>query len=275
MSTRFVESTIRYLGPCDGKPVFHERRRDLDRLPLEPHSVRIEDLRHGRGTPSLDEEGFALVRHPTTVSDFFDPQQRPVYLRETEALLRELTGAARVVAFPGGVLRRSERSPGFGAPSTSVPGRFAHCDFSPNAKGSRYWIESMLPSEQAQACLSRRFAIYTAWRVLSEPPQDTPLAVCDARSVRAQDCAYTDCVIDPLDAPEIRFENTVFRYGSSHRWGYFSNMTRGEVLLLRGFDSHPDRTTGVPHVAFDDPSCPSNAPARESIDVRAFAFFDD
>lgn len=275
MSARFVTSTISYLGPCAGKPVFHERRRDLDRLPLEEQRVQIEDLRLRPGRPSLDQEGFVLIGHRSEVFDFFEPQQREVYLRETEALLREVTGAARVVAFPGGVLRRSERSPGFGAPHTSVPGRFAHCDFSPNAKGSRYWIESMLPRDEAQACLRHRFAIYTAWRVLSAPPQDTPLAVCDARSVRTEDCAYTDCVIDPLGAPEVRFENTVFRYGSNHRWGYFSNMTRDEVLLMRGFDSHPDRATGVPHVAFDDPSCPSDAPARESIDVRAFAFFED
>jgi hypothetical protein len=30
----------------------------------------------------------------------------------------------------------------------------------------------------------------------------------------------------------------------------------------------------VPHSAFDDPSCPPGAPPRESIDVRAFAFFE-
>jgi hypothetical protein len=30
----------------------------------------------------------------------------------------------------------------------------------------------------------------------------------------------------------------------------------------------------VPHVAFDDPSCPPDAPPRESIDDRVVAIFD-
>ena len=189
--------------------------------------------------------------------------------------MQETTGAARVVAFTGGVIRRSERSPRFRKDGTTVPGRFAHCDFSPNPAGSRFWVERLLPPDEANVRLRCRFAIYTLWRVLSDPPQDTPLAVCDARSVGPHDQVCSDCVVDPADGPEFRFENSVFRYAPGHRWGYFSNMTRDEVLVFKGFDSDPGRAGAVPHAAFDDPSCPPGAPPRESIDERAVAFFDE
>ena len=48
-----------------------------------------------------------------------------------------------------------------------------------------------------------------------------------------------------------------------------------EVLVFKGYDSDQGRATCVAHSAFDDPSCPEGSLPRESIDVRAFAFFDD
>ncbi len=275
MTRRILETTITYLGPCQGKPIYHGRRKDLDNLPLEARAVRVEDVRSASDSFSLDREGFALVPHRSAVGDFFDPALvRDIYLRELEELVRRLTGAAKVVAFTGGVIRRSERSPGFGKDGTTVPGRFAHCDFSPNPAGSSFWVERMLPREEAKERLGRRFAIYTLWRVLSDPPQDTPLAVCDARSVGPHDQVCSDCVVDPEGEQAFSFENSMFRYDPSHRWCYFSNMTRDELLVFKGFDSDRGRATSVPHAAFDDPGCPPDAPPRESMDQRAIAFFD-
>jgi hypothetical protein len=51
-------------------------------------------------------------------------------------------------------------------------------------------------------------------------------------------------------------------------------MERNEVLLIKCFDSlehGPARFAA--HSAFDDPASPAGAPARESIEVRTFAFF--
>jgi hypothetical protein len=134
-------------------------------------------------------------------------------------------------------------------------------------------VERLLSSAEAPKRLSRRFAIYNVWRVLSDPPQDTPLALCDARSVHPSDCVHADQVIDPLDAPEQRIENGVFRHSACQRWGYFPDMNRDEVLVFKGYESDPSRAAGVPHAAFDDPGCPSDAPPRESIDERVVAFF--
>ena len=272
---RVVQSEISYLGACTGKPIFYGRQRELNNLPLQPWAVTVEDVRPLQDHVSLDREGFALVCHTSTVVDFFDPiEVREIYMREMEQLLMDITGASKVAASAGGVLRRSERSPEFGKGGSTTPARFAHCDYNASHGGSRFWIEKMLPPDEAKARLRGRFAIYNLWRALSDPPQDAPLAVCDARTVAPEDVVCSDCVIDPPGAPELRFENSVFRHNPRHRWCYFPDMTADEVLVFKGFDSDPGRASGVPHAAFTDPSCGDDAPPRASIDVRAFAFFD-
>jgi len=269
----FVEATIRFLGPCDGKPIFFGHQRHLDNLPLEERKVRIRDLRPVAECVSLDREGFALVRRDSEVSDLFHPAARARYLSELECLIRELTGASKVVALGNGVIRRSERSPRWRKDGTTVLGHFAHCDFSSGAAGSRSWVEKVLPPKEAAQRLAGRFAIYNVWQALSEAPQDAPLAVCDARSVRAEDGVATDQVLDSPEGPEVRIENTVYRFNETQRWSFFSNMTPAEALVFKGFESEAARAGPVPHAAFVDPCCPPATPRRESIDERVVAFF--
>src|SRR5690606_36613247 len=110
----------------------------------------------------------------SNVRDFSVAAGREQYLREIERLIVELTGASKAVALANGVIRRSERAEGHRQDGTTVPGRFAHCDFSEGPAGSRFWVERLLPAEEARARLQRRFALYNVWRCLSPPPQDTP-----------------------------------------------------------------------------------------------------
>ena len=63
-------------------------------------------------------------------------------------------------------------------------------------------------------------------------------------------------------------------YGTHQRWYYFPDMERDEVILIKGYDSETDgRARFAPHTAFDDPTSPPDAPARESIEIRTLAFF--
>jgi hypothetical protein len=267
---------MQFLGPVVGKPIFHGRQRELDNLPLREQHVHIEDARSQAGAFLLDVHGFQLARHRTSVVDFLDPLQvNTTYRNELQALICALTGADWAIALSSSVVRRSERAARHTLDGTTVLGRFAHCDYSSNAAGSRFWAEQMLSEAQLDECLRSRFAIYNVWRVLSDPPQDTPLSVCDVRTVRPDDRIFCDCVIDPPDEPEIRFENSLFRYDPGQRWYFFSDMHRDEVLIFKGFDSDVGRTAGVPHCAFDDPDCPHDAPARESIDERVLACFSN
>src|SRR4029079_2419657 len=145
MTSRRVPTTISYLHACEGKPTFYGRQRTRDHLPLKDYAVTVEDLRTCDEAPTLDREGFALVPHRSAITNVIDPGARAAYRRELETLVQALTGATRVVAFTNGAVRRSERSSRFGQDGTTVPGRFAHCDFSPNPAGSRVWLNALLP----------------------------------------------------------------------------------------------------------------------------------
>jgi hypothetical protein len=53
-------------------------------------------------------------------------------------------------------------------------------------------------------------------------------------------------------------------------------MSRDEALVFKVYDSAKDgRARFTPHTSFNDPQSPAGAPPRQSIEVRAFAFFDN
>src|SRR5437879_3199107 len=64
----------------------------------ERHRVEIRNARNEK--VALEKNGFQLVGHETAVRDFFDPEQlKSVYYPEVERLVKELSGAKRVVVF--------------------------------------------------------------------------------------------------------------------------------------------------------------------------------
>ena len=66
----------------------------------EEHQVPIRDARPLIGRLSLDKEGFVLLHHQTAVKNFYDEEEiKSVYYPECEGVIKEATGASRVVAF--------------------------------------------------------------------------------------------------------------------------------------------------------------------------------
>lgn len=60
------------------------------------------------------------------------------------------------------------------------------------------------------------------------------------------------------------------------RWYYAKGMETDEVYVFVCYDSREDgRARFTPHASFDDPTCPPDAPERESIEIRAFAFWEN
>ena len=52
-------------------------------------------------------------------------------------------------------------------------------------------------------------------------------------------------------------------------------MTRDEVLLFKNYDTLTDGTARFAlHSAFEDPDTPADPAQRETIETRAFVFFD-
>ena len=95
---------------------------------------------------------------------------------------------------------------------------------------------------------------YNVWRALTPPPQDFPLALCDLRTVREDHLIRADSVGNPANGGEsVEFYLAPFDPG--HRWCYFSDLTRDEVLLFKQFDTAASGPSGCPHTAFRDPRC--------------------
>jgi hypothetical protein len=271
-TTAPIEAEIAFLAPCARRPVLHATPSDEDFLPLEKQVVSIKAIHGERASFRLGRDGVEIVRGPAV------PRYRPAatgraaYLSALEASVAELTGASQVVALGNGVIRRSERSGRHGSDGTTVLGRFAHCDFSRAAAGSRLWVEHLLPAAEAARRLAGRYAVYNVWQCLTDPPQDTPLAFCDPATVAQADVVGCDQVL-PTAAGATSFELSLYRHNPRQRWFYFPNLSPAELLVFTGYDSDPARPQGIAHAAFTDASCPPGAPPRESIDERLIAFF--
>jgi hypothetical protein len=232
------------------------------------HELKQMAIQNGRllaDRLSLEEQGFVLVEHKTKVADFFDAAQlESVYYPEVEQLIKGVSGAARVVIFDhtlrsGDEAEREDRL-------IREPVLSAHNDYTEWSGPNR--VREALPDE-AEALLARRFAIIQVWRAINQPIQANPLAVADAKSIE----------MDDLIVAERRYPHRVgqtyrLKYSPKHRWFYFPEMRRDEALVFKVFDSEKDgRARFTPHTSFDDPTSPPNAPPRQSIEVRAFAFF--
>ena len=63
------------------------------------------------------------------------------------------------------------------------------------------------------------------------------------------------------------------KFNPQHRWVYFPEMRRDEAVVFKVYDSDKNRARFTAHTSFADPATPSNAPLRQSIEIRAFAFF--
>lgn len=112
------------------------------------------------------------------------------------------------------------------------------------------------------------------WRPTTPPPQDHPLALCDARTIGPDDGVPVLAVTEVRGVGEFEFETTGYLANPDHRWCWFSDMTRDEAVVFITHDSDPDRPHQVAHTAFTDPTCPPGTPTRASVELRGLAVFD-
>jgi hypothetical protein len=264
---RDVDAAMTYLADTSVKPVTYnpplgagEPRRvgNYGRF-----QVRIRDGRPICGALDLDREGFALRRHETAVRDFYDEREvREIYYGEIDRLVKAATGAREIVVFDHTV-RVAERAVARGL---RAPVQLVHNDYTEKSGPQRV---RDLVGEAAPARLRRRFAEYNVWRPIAGPVRTMPLALVDASSIASGDLMTADLIYE--DRTGEIYHGV---YNPAHRWFYFPDMTRDETVLIKCYDSLTDgRARFSLHSAFDDPTSPADAPPRESIEVRCFAFF--
>ena len=213
---------------------------------------------------SLDRQGFLFRRHETAVVDFYDPAEiEQVYYPEIEALLKQATGAEKVLTFD----HTLRVGPARHKKGQREPVRRVHNDYTLKSGPQR--VRDLLPAAEAEERLKHRFAIINVWRPIRGPVEEAPLAVADARSIAQADLIATDLLY-----PDRTGETYSVAYNPAHRWFYFPEMRREEVLFLKVYDSATDgRARFAAHTAFDDPTGPRLPIARESIETRSLVFF--
>jgi hypothetical protein len=266
----WVEAPMNYLADLSIKPVTYNPPHGTG-VPrrvgnYRDFTVRIHDARPIAKDFSLDRQAFILTHHDTKVRDFYDEEElRATYNAEVEALIKRETGAAKVVVFDHTV-RTADRAVERGL---RTPVRSVHNDYTEKSGPER--VRDLLPADEAEARLKKRFAEYNVWRnIAPEPVEMTPLGFVDAESIAPRDLAVCDLVY--ADRTGEIYQGV---YNADHRWYYIPAMTRDEAILIKCYDSMRDgRARFSLHSAFDDPTSPANPKPRQSIEVRAFAFFD-
>ena len=266
----FVEAELNYIVD-DGQPSIRyidwpEEEHKAHLPTYEPHRMRIYNGRTADEPFELQKQGFILVMSPTAVKDFYDEDEvRSVYYPEVESLIRAESGAARVVVFDHTVRtpNNSRHAEGWIRPTV----RSVHNDYTERSAPQR--VRDFLPADEAERALQRRFAIIQTWRSIAPKVESEPLAMCDGRTIPA-----TGFIRNERRYRDRTGETYHIAYNPTHRWYYFPEMTREEALVFKVFDTDGD--AGVrftAHTAFDDPTTPPDAKERESIEMRALAFY--
>jgi hypothetical protein len=152
------------------------------------------------------------------------------------------------------------------------PARYPHAD---NTDASSVELAEVMAAFMPDVDLegASRWAFYNIWRATTPPPQDFPLAVCDARTLAPADEVTVKAVTKELSGL-ILHDTTSYVYNPAHRWYYFRDMTLDEVIVFKSHDTDPGCARRVAHTAFTDPTCPPGVTTRASVEMRALALFD-
>ena len=264
-----VHASINYILPTDAKPVTYltnpgskPAQRNAEYREVE---VTIRDARPTASALDLEREGFTFNTEGSAVSDFYDSDEiEAVYSPEVERLVKQASGAAEVLVFDHTIRvaddeLRSERR-------VREPVHVAHNDYTPRSAPQR--VRDLL-ADRADALLEHRFAVVQVWRPIAGPVQDMPLAICDAQSIDEGDFVLTDLVYTHRVGEVMQLS-----HNPGHRWFYFPDMSPGEALIFKTYESLADgRARFTAHTAFADPNAPADASPRQSIESRTLAFF--
>jgi hypothetical protein len=232
----------------------------------------IHDARQAVIRTSIEKEGFELWDAPSAVVDFMDAEEvKKTYYKESMELALSVTGAYKAYVFDHLVRRREPKNEPLSFGKRTVNGLAPangriHNDYTEDSGRRRLNLVITDPDEASQV---RRYSIVNIWRSIKGPVLDTPLAVCDARTLLINDFVTCD-----VRYPKRTGEIYLASYAESHRWSYFSQMDRHEALVFKQYDSQVSGTSRfTPHTAFDHPDAPIDTPPRESIELRCLVTY--
>ena len=270
-STDTIRANFNYVVDTGVPPVRYIDWPEMAHQAVEPqyqqHEMTVCNGRPLRDTFQLDTHGFVFVDHPTRVKDFTDAAERAsIYDLEVQALVRKHSGAAEVLVFDHTIRVSDEQlQQSLGARPT-VKG--VHNDYTEASAPQR--LRDIIGDAEAERRFKKRWAIIQVWRPIRGKVLIDPLGICDGRSIPQKGFIRV----------ERRYRDRTgevyhIAHNPSHVWFHFPQMERNEALVFKVFDSDTNVASRfTAHSAFDDPATLPNAPARESIETRTFAFFD-
>ena len=260
-----VEAVIPYVVRGETSR-FYPTARDKSYWPVDEHRVEIRDARAISASLDLEKTGFVLLNRPTAVKDFNDPEEiRRVYYPEVEALVKSLNGADQVLIF-GDIVRSDAK----GTPDGRLPARGAHVDY--DVPTVRQFVRNLLPPDEAEEALQHRLVEMNLWRPIATV-EKTPLAICDASTVRREDLNPSRIFGGLNDPNRETMAGYNLAYERGQRWYYVPRMRPDEILVFKLCDTDADRIQHTAHTAFDDPTSPPDARPRQSIEIRTVSIF--
>ncbi|EED16633.1 conserved hypothetical protein [Talaromyces stipitatus ATCC 10500] len=255
--------------------------------PLKSVIMPITDLRTCKDENfTLDTHGFQFVPHKTKEKTYDDQERiKTVVYDETAALLREVTGATRVVPFSHLIRKHlvdtAVEAAKKAAPTDIIPIMTPSllCHIDQSYDGAKQVLEDNLPPAVAESLSKTRWGIINVWRPVGGPVKRDPLAVCDARSCAESDLRKVFAQLPSQgDGSTVSvgagFEVFNVAHNPNHKWYYALTMTPDETLMIKCFDSKTDgRARRTPHTAFQTDR--DEGPARQSIEVRCLVFWEN
>lgn len=269
-----VTASLNFIQRQDSKPVFHSSALTGGEPEIffetDAQTVEIADMRAIADDLSLEREGFELLTSPTAVDDLYDDEAvAQVYYPEIETLLRKRFGGGRVVIFDA--TRRSDSPKGAANPDgLRGPATRVHVDYTVKSGPQR--VKDILGEDEAARLekAGARIVQVNVWRPIRGPVERSPLALADASSVKEDELIATDQIF-----PDRVGEIYNVAHSDTQRWYYAPEMTKDEVILIKGWDSLDDgRARFTPHGAFDPADTPADAPPRESIEIRTLVILE-
>ncbi len=270
-STDTIRAKFNYIVDTGVPPVRYIDWPEMEHKAIPPqyrqYEMTVQNGRPLRRTFEFDAHGFVFTDHRTQVKNFADDAERArVYDPEVQALIKQHSGASEVIVFDHTIRVSDEEMQKAVDARPTV--KSVHNDYTEASAPRR--LREIAGDEEAERRFKKRWAIVQVWRPIRGKVLIDPLAICDGRSIPQQGFIRV----------ERRYKYRTgevyhIAHNPAHEWFYFPQMTRDEALVFKVFDSDtskPSRFTA--HSAFDDPATPADAPPRESIETRTFAFFD-
>ncbi|KAK2616137.1 hypothetical protein N8I77_002844 [Diaporthe amygdali] len=263
-----VSTSLNYYPVDAGPPipVIIGEKSVNNQRPSVSIDVVIQDVTGYEDEYKLDKNGFQFVNHTSQEKDFDDEGKiTGVYYPEVESLLKEVTGASRVVVFN----HRGRRGPSdwdkAGLDNRLNAGPLFKVHIDQSYDGAELQLRNILPDE-ADELVKRRYQIINVWRPIETVLRD-PLAIADASTV-----SDTDLLPASVVKPDSRSETWAVKPNPAHRWFFKHNHAPDEVVLIKCFDSDEFVARRSPHSAFKIQE-QDDGPSRKSIEVRALVFY--